>query len=264
MVADINVVSKFESFTKDQLIKLFDERGVNRPLRNSVVREYSKKMDSGSWKSRLKSELPLLIDKAGKLRGGQHRVAAAIKSKLSSFEFPVAREVSEDDVLNQDAGSNRTFSDRAVMFHALKPLSHITVSKLSAIGRLIVSAKGNKPTPELVAKEMANHSKALSALNSHLSNNGRLINSAPLLAACIFAYEIMDNNLWAESVIRLDQGIDIIANSSIHKLRILTDKKTATRRQNELFLKAVGAFKCVHKNENVSYLTANKKHLERW
>lgn len=264
MTIDIDVVSRFELFTKEQLQKLFDERGTNRPLRGTVVREYSKRMDTGTWKPRLKSELPILIDKSGKLRGGQHRIAAAIKSKKITFEFPVARDVSEDDVTNQDAGSNRTFSDRAVMFHGLGSYPKISVNKLSAIGRLIVEAKGNKALPESVADEVSDKSQALSALDSHLSKDGRLIKSAPLLAACAFAYEIMDNNLWVESIIRIDQGIDVVANSPIHKLRILTDKASATRRQNELFLKALGALKSVHKNENVSYLTANKKHLENW
>jgi len=49
----------------------------NRPLKESLVAEYARKMEAGEWKE--KGGIPIWVTEDGELINGQHRLAAVVR-----------------------------------------------------------------------------------------------------------------------------------------------------------------------------------------
>lgn len=77
----------------------------NRPLAERTVLDYARQMDEGLWLKtgdpiRFSGDFERLID-------GQHRLTAFVKSKLSTMEFTVMSELSENVFMALDLGKKR-------------------------------------------------------------------------------------------------------------------------------------------------------------
>jgi hypothetical protein len=253
---------KMETFTKEEAKVLFATNIKNRDIRPQVIREYKGRMNAGKWPP-LENESPILIDKFSRQRGGQHRVLAYIESNLDTISFPVLRDATEEEIAAQDSGLNRSFNDRVCMYHRVQKYKHITKSKVTAANRLLVEAFNVKATPALVAEEANKHQEAMSKLDALLSDTGILRDRAPLLAAFIYSYNMMDRNKWERSVKQIDQGLNITENSSMHYLNKKAHEKSFSRRPVEMLTGALGILKSIHQNRN-SYFKPDPKHFLDW
>lgn len=245
----------YETFTKAEAQKLFDNRRKNRQLRPAGVLRYTKVMDAGQWRTHDRAQSPILIDKKGKLAGGQHRVAAFIKSDQETITFPVARDASDEEIKNQDACINRTFNDYVAMFHSLPKFNKITEAKVNAVGKILSGQ--SSPTAEQVAETMINAQEAMKLVDALIGKAATVQRCAPLIAAFVRAHEVMDETVWRDALVNFDEN----TNKKGSPMALLASS-LETRRQNELFLKALHALRATHDKQNVTELTADKAHLE--
>lgn len=246
----------YETFTKEQARKLFDNRRENRQLRNAGVVKYTKIMNEGHWRTHDRAQPPLLIDEKGKLAGGQHRIAAFLKSTLKSIIFPVARNASEDEIRNQDAGINRNFNDYMAMFHEMPKFSNISEAKVNAVGKIL--SKKSSPTAAQVAESIVEYQSVLQLIDGMIGDTAMVQRYAPLITAFVLAHEVMTEGVWKEALTNFDSG----TNKQGSPMALLL-KSLETRRQNELFLKALHALKATHDGEEITELTAEPAH-RKW
>jgi hypothetical protein len=246
----------YETFTKEQAQKLFDSQRKNRQLRNAGVLRYTKIMNDGEWRTHDRAQPPLLIDGNGKLAGGQHRIAAFLKSKLENIVFPVARNASEEEIKNQDAGINRTFNDYVAMFHDLPKFSNISEAKLNAVGKML--SKESSPTAAQVAETIIDSQSVLQLIDDMIGKAATVQRYAPLIAAFVLAHGVMTESVWKDALTNFDGG----TNEKDSPMALLS-KSLDTRRQNELFLKALHALKATHDEDDISELTADVAH-SKW
>lgn len=245
----------YETFTKEQAQKLFDNRRNNRQVRATGVVRYTKIMNDGEWRTHDRAQPPLLIDGKGKLAGGQHRIAAFLKSKLESIVFPVARNASEEEIKNQDAGINRTFNDYVAMFHSLPKFEKISEAKLNAVGKIL--SNGDNPTAAQVAETIVESQFVLQLINDMIGKAGTVQRLAPLIAAFVRAHGVMTESVWKDALTNLDRG----TNEKDSPTALLSGSLD-TRRQNDLFLKALHALKATHDGEDIAELVADEAHLK--
>lgn len=245
----------YETFTKEQAEKLFDNRRKNRQLRNAGVLRYTRIMNDGQWRTHDRAQPPILIDEKGKLAGGQHRIAAFIKSNLESIIFPVARNASEEEIRNQDAGINRTFNDYVAMFHSLPKFNMITEAKLNAVGK-ILSTQSN-PSAALVAETIIDAQPVLQLIDDMIGKAATVQRYAPLIAAFVLAHGAMTESVWKDALTNFDNG----TNEKESPMALLS-RSLDTRRQNDLFLKALHALHATQDEDEISELTADPAHLK--
>lgn len=245
----------YETFTKEQARKLFDNRRTNRQLRDAGVRRYTQIMNDGQWRTHDRAQPPLLIDEKGKLAGGQHRVAAFLKSKLASIVFPVARNASEDEIRNQDAGINRNFNDYMAMFHSVPKFSNISEAKVNAVGKIL--SKKSSATAAQVAESIVEYQSVLQLIDGMIGDTAMVQRYAPLIAAFVVAHGVMTEGVWKEALTNFDNG----TNKKDSPMALLL-KSLETRRQNELFLKTLHALKGTHEGEDLAELTDERAHRE--
>ena len=248
-------ILNYENFTKEAAQKLFDNRRKNRQLREAGVRRYTKLMNEGQWRTHDRAQSPILIDGRGKLAGGQHRIAAFVKSNLESITFPVARNASEEEIRNQDAGINRTFNDYVAMFHALPKLNKISEAKLNAVGKIL--SPDPSPTAAQVAATIVDVQPVLHAIDGIIQKAGTVQRYAPLIAAFVRAHRKMTESAWKDALTNFDNG----TNEKESPMALLA-RSLDTRRQGELFLKAIHALRATHDDDVVSELTADEAHLK--
>lgn len=246
---------KYETFTKDQAQRLFVNRRKNRQIRSVGVSRYAKIMSDGQWRTYDRAQPPILIDEKGKLAGGQHRVAAFIKSKLESITFPVARNASEEEIKNQDAGINRTFNDYVAMFHSLPKFSNISEAKLNAVGKIL--SKEPSPTAAKVAETIIDSESVLQLIDNLIGKTATVQRYAPLIAAFVLAHGEMVESVWEEALVNFDSGTNVKDSPMA-----LLSRSLDTRRQNELFLKSLHALKATHNEDDISELTTDVAHLK--
>jgi hypothetical protein len=80
---------------------------------------------------------------------------------------------------------------------------------------------------------------------------------APLTAAFVLAHGVMTESVWRDALINFDSG----TNEKDSPMALLS-RSLDTRRQNELFLKALHALKATHDEEDISELTADGAHVK--
>lgn len=257
----------FEKFTKDEARVLFEKRGKNRTIRPAEVRKYRDAMNAGKWREYDRSQRVLMIDAHGVLRAGQHRIKAFLESDLDSIIFLVLRNATEEEVQNQDTGITRNHRDEVAMFHNVPSFTKLNATKLITTCRTIGEVTlGRRTIPEETADIAVKYTPVLQIAEALLTKDGRMLQYAAVLAAFVWAHGHMTNvQDWEQVFRQFDQGINVTANSPIHRLRTLTEKASATRRYDELFLKTLCALKAVHQGKTQApYLTSSKKHMENW
>lgn len=245
----------YPAINYEQAQKLFNNRRQNRQLRAASASRYTKMMNEGQWRTYDRAQVPLLIDEKGKLAGGQHRVAAFLKSKLESIIFPVARNASEDEIRNQDAGINRNFNDYMAMFHSVPKFSNISEAKVSAVGKIL--SKKSSPTAAQVTETIIDFQSELQLIDDMISKEAMVQDYAPLIAAFALAHGVMTESVWKDALTNLDGGTNVKDSPMA-----LLSKTRETRRQNELFLKALHALRATHEEDDIGALTADKAHLK--
>lgn len=245
----------YETFTKEQAQKLFDSRRKNRQLRGAGVLRYTKIMNDGQWRTHDRAQAAILVDEKGRLAGGQHRIAAFLKSNLKNITFPVARNASEEEIRNQDAGINRTFNDYVAMFHTLPKFDKISEAKLNAVGK-ILSPEAN-PTAAQVAEAIIDAQSVLQLIDNMIGKTATVQRYAPLIAAFVLAHGVMTETTWREALTNFDSG----TNEKDSPMALLS-KSLDTRRQNDLFLKALHALHATEDEERIDELTADEAQLK--
>lgn len=245
----------YETFTKEQAQELFDDRRKNRQVRTAGVSRYTKMMNDGQWRIYDRAQAPLLIDAKGRLAGGQHRVDAFLKSNLTSIVFPVARNASEEEIRNQDAGINRSFNDYVAMFHDMPEFSNISEAKLNAVGKILLNK--SSPTAAQVVETIVESQSVLQIINDMIGTKATVQRYAPLIAAFVCSHGVMTESVWKDALTNFDSSTNA-KNSPMALLAGSLD----TRRQNELFLKALHALKASHEGEDIAELVADEAHLK--
>jgi len=64
--------------TPEQALLWLSKNYKNRPLNESVVAEYERKIRAGEWRER--GGIPIIITPSGELRNGQHRLTALVRA----------------------------------------------------------------------------------------------------------------------------------------------------------------------------------------
>ena len=64
--------------TPKQALLWLSKNYKNRPLNESVVAEYERKIRAGEWRERV--GVPIIITPSGELRNGQHRLTALVRA----------------------------------------------------------------------------------------------------------------------------------------------------------------------------------------
>ncbi len=88
-----------------------ETKAPNRPLMTGRINEYSRSMQSNSWKI---THQGIAFDMEGKLIDGQHRLCSIIKSRIPQWMMVFRWRVSTD-ILALDDGKSRTIRDVAAL-----------------------------------------------------------------------------------------------------------------------------------------------------
>lgn len=269
-VAD--VASTFESFTKKEAQALFDNRLQNRNIRTVKVNEYRDLMNSGKWVNRCRSQTPILIDRDGKLAGGQHRMLAFIKSDLTTIELPVARNISKDELPYQDANIARSVRDRVNMFEKLPVLHNITNTTLIASLKIVLDYKNatgtnkmNPADPETIAKVGKEVEAVLVSIDSLLNKRSFVIKYASMVAAFIVAHPLMDESKWEFCLEKTSNFENLQSNDPMYRFRDFTTslpRGFSNADRWDVFLKSLFCLRAEQKDEKVNRVLAQQSVLD--
>lgn len=95
------------TLTPDKARELLDLNINNRSVKKGSYNSYVKQMVLGQWKE---NGEPIIIDKNGHVKDGQHRLLAVIESN-HTFNVPLITGVNPDVMDTIDTGSNRSLKD---------------------------------------------------------------------------------------------------------------------------------------------------------
>lgn len=98
--------AEIKLMTPELAEELLKKNKGNRKIK-TVKDFYSKQMKNGEWKE---NGEPIIIDKNGIIKDGQHRLIAVISSK-HKYEVPIIYDVNPDVMDTIDTGTNRSLSD---------------------------------------------------------------------------------------------------------------------------------------------------------
>ena len=91
-----------------QLAKDYLNRNVeNRKIKKRTLNFYKNQMSKGNWKE---NGEPIIIDKNGVIRDGQHRLLAVVETDFS-YRVPVISDVDHNVMDTIDTGTNRSAAD---------------------------------------------------------------------------------------------------------------------------------------------------------
>ncbi len=160
----------------------------NRSISVGRVTEYARDMEKGDWE--LNGE-PIVIDRNGALKDGQHRLAAVVKSGRTIpmlVVFGVA-----DDVMIFDRGRSRTATD--ILRIAGYDRERANTSSVGCAKLDMMIRDGNKYTSDIdVARWINVHSDSLAVASRVCAvakrTNGRVNTKfSPLMLAVVYAFE---------------------------------------------------------------------------
>jgi hypothetical protein len=129
------------AYAKELLEKNINNRRVKRGALDSYIRQ----MKEGEWKE---NGEPIIIDKKGFVKDGQHRLQAAIAANFS-YQCPLISDIEPDVMDTIDTGTNRTLGD--VLELNGFPLSSLLAAVVKAIfvvnkNNTITNGGGSKTT----------------------------------------------------------------------------------------------------------------------
>lgn len=103
----INMKAKIVKLNKEKAKEILSRNINNRRIKESSKSGYSFQMSNGLWKE---NGEPIIIDKNGVVKDGQHRLLAVINSDYE-YKVPLIYDVEPDVMDTIDTGVNRTAGD---------------------------------------------------------------------------------------------------------------------------------------------------------
>lgn len=113
--------SEIIKIDKERALDLLSRNDKNRRLKKNTLASYVEQMKSGNWKE---NGEPIIIDKNGVIKDGQHRLHAIVKTDFS-YIVPIIYDIEPDVMDTIDTGSNRTASD-VLFLNGFKYNAHIS------------------------------------------------------------------------------------------------------------------------------------------
>jgi len=110
-----------------------DTMGPNRHLNEANVARLELDMGKGNWYD---NGDPIRFDKKGRLRDGQHRLQALIRSG-KSFPFHVIRNLDDKALQIVDTGKQRTFGDMLAMREGAQSVAPGLARKIAATAKMV-------------------------------------------------------------------------------------------------------------------------------
>lgn len=101
------LTATIEKVTPEMASRLLGTMEHNRKMRRATIERYAREMIAGRWQ--LNGE-PIILDKAGKLKDGQHRLNAVVLAKVP-VQMLVVRGVDEAAMATIDTGVSRSYGD---------------------------------------------------------------------------------------------------------------------------------------------------------
>lgn len=267
-----DIATTFETFTKQQAQLLFDNRVQQRSIRIDKVNEYRDLMNNGKWINRCRTQTPILFDKDGNLVGGQHRFFGYIKSDLITIEFPVARNVSANELPYQDANITRTTRDRVAMFYRMPTFKNITNATLIATIKIVMDYKNhntgsklNTSDPESIAKVGKDLQSVVIGLDQILNKKSIIVRHAAMVAAFLIAHDLMDSSKWNYCVTKTSNFEGLYHQDAMYSFRDFADhlpKGFSNEARWEVFIKTLFCLRAHERDEKVSRVIAQKSSLD--
>jgi hypothetical protein len=219
-----------EVITPERARDLLDRNDLNRSIAGAVVEKYARDMKTGAWALNGQT---IKIAETGRLLDGQHRCAAAIRSK-TSFPALVVEGLGEEVFDTFDLGTRRSIGA------ILKDQGESNTAVLAAILRQVWLFEndlvGVRNTPPTVAELLDTLSRHPGLRESaRLANKVRDIGSSIILGIHYFLREV-DAQVADEFLDRLSDGAMLGADSPILKLRdvLFEDRANKKRRLSDL------------------------------
>jgi hypothetical protein len=103
----VKLTATVERVTPEMASRLLGTMDHNRKMRRATVERFAREMIAGRWQ--LNGE-PIILDKAGKLKDGQHRLNAIVAAKVP-VHLLVVRGIEEAAMATIDTGSSRSYGD---------------------------------------------------------------------------------------------------------------------------------------------------------
>lgn len=96
-----------ERVTPEMASRLLGTMEHNRKMRRAVVERFAREMVAGRWQ--LNGE-PVILDEAGRLRDGQHRMSAVVMAKVA-VDILIVRGIKDEAMATIDTGQSRSYGD---------------------------------------------------------------------------------------------------------------------------------------------------------
>lgn len=272
-----DVVSVFETFTKQQAQDLFDNRIQNRNIRENKVNEYRDMMNTpGKWVGNNRAATPILLDKNGKLAGGQHRMKAFLKSDLQTIVFPVAKDVSKEELVYQDSNITRTTRDRINMWHQMPIVPAISASTLIAATKIIMQnkamiagTKSKHTDDESIADEAKLLTPVMIKLGNSLNKKSIITKHAAMVAGFIFAHDLMDPKDWDYCVEKTADFSNLNKHDPMYSFRDFVSglpRGYSNDDRFDVFLKTLFCLRAQNNSDKVPRINAQKtvQDIQTW
>lgn len=121
--------SQILTLTPELAEKFLKKNTQNRKLSEDTVAQYANAMIMGHWQE---NGIPIIIDRNGVVKDGQHRLKAVIKAAFS-YNVPLITEVAPDVMHTIDTGKQRSLVD-VLTLHKFK-----NANELSALTKKVVA-----------------------------------------------------------------------------------------------------------------------------
>ncbi len=110
-----------------------DTMGPNRRLNEANVVRLETDMSKGNW---FDNGDPIRFDRKGRLRDGQHRLQAVIRSG-KTYSFHVIRNLDDKALQIVDTGKQRSFGDALAMREGVHAVAPSLARKIAAVAKMI-------------------------------------------------------------------------------------------------------------------------------
>lgn len=259
--------SEIIKIDKERALDLLSRNHKNRKLKRHTLSSYVDQMKSGNWKE---NGEPIIIDKNGEIKDGQHRLQAVVKAEYS-YIVPIIYDVEPDVMDTIDTGSNRTAAD-VLFLNGFKYSAYISKMAKQIIKYNSGLSMGNNDAMKVITNasvlKFAEENKELfySIIRSVLPIHNKSSKEFVLTDLCFYLYIISNGK-------PVDQHFNFIKNLSglivsegdacsyVRRLVSNSKKSKVTLNKNyvlALVIKAYNSF--IIGNPAVRYLKHDLKH----
>lgn len=171
----------------------------NRPISNSLVKQYAKEMKNGTWRL---THQGIAFSADGILLDGQHRLLAIIESKVA-VAMVVSRGVDNRAQLVMDDHKKRSAGDALSLVRKEK-ISNQRVSVIRAVAELTRSSRSSRMSKEELDIVYDTFKPALEFV-APLFPNEKGVSSAPIKGAIVLAW------FYVEDLAKLERFCDVLS-----------------------------------------------------